>query len=103
MTGVQVVKHGANEYQLSGNLNFSTVMDCWRNRDADLLALQGQTNEIRIDLASIDDVDSAGLAWIVHLTKFCKRNKFKLTLVNTPSSIINLAKLSNLESTLPLQ
>lgn len=103
MSTVQVVKQGDNEYSLSGNLNRETVMACWKSRDSDILALGGQVNKIRLDLANIKNVDTAGLAWLVHLTKFCKVNKFGLTIVNTPSSIINLAKLSNLESTLPLQ
>lgn len=103
MSTVEVVKQGDNEYSLSGNLNRDTVMECWKSRDSDLLALRGKANEIHIDLANIKNVDTAGLAWLVHLTKFCNVNKLELTIVNAPSSIINLAKLSNLESTLPLQ
>ena len=103
MPTVKVAKQGENEYQLSGDLNRDTVMDCWKTRDADILALRNKHNAIQVDLANINNVDTAGLAWIVHLTKFCKLNNFQLSITNTPSSIINLAKLSNLESTLPLQ
>lgn len=103
MTAVSVVKQADNEYRLSGNLNRDTVMKCWKSRDSDILAMREQTDAIRVDLAEIENVDTAGLAWLVHLTKFCKTNKIGLTITNTPSSILNLAKLSNLESTLPLQ
>jgi len=98
-----VVKQTDGEYSLSGNLNRDTVMECWKSRDSDILASGGQANEVRLDLANVKNVDTAGLAWLVHLTKFCKANDVELTIANTPSSIINLAILSNLESTLSLQ
>ncbi len=103
MAQVEVIKNGDGFYSLKGDLNRDTVMKCWEGRDAELSSLRGKVQEIQVDLAEIENVDTAGLAWIVHLTKYCLANELVLKITQVPSSIINLATLSNLETNLPIQ
>lgn len=89
-------------FVLSGDLNMDTVMSCWPERDSDIKAAKSKNHAVQVDLANIQQVDTSGLAWLVHLARACHQQDVKLSLVNVPEGLINLAKLSNVESVLPL-
>ena len=82
---------------LSGELNLSNVHICWPTRLADIKqAVVG-------DLQGISQADTAGLAWLINLLRDCKSQNIQFTLSNVPETLINLAKISDVDGFLPLQ
>ncbi|GAA0860212.1 STAS domain-containing protein [Aliiglaciecola litoralis] len=101
-TQATISQSDSGAFKLSGALNMDTVMSCWPERDSVIEDAKSKNQKVTLDLAEVDQVDTAGLAWLVHLTRACHQQKVELNLANVPESLINLAKLSNLETVLPL-
>ena len=87
---------------LTGELNRSCVNDCWPTRLADIKQAAAQQPAV-LDLKGISHVDTAGLAWLINLLRDCKTQKIKFILRNIPQTLINLAKISDVDGFLPLQ
>lgn len=100
---VTVSRAEESSYHLDGDLNMDTVMTCWPSRDQDIQSAKQQKQSMSVDLQHIKQVDTSGLAWLVHLAQACHSQCVDLSLSNVPAGLINLAKLSNLDTILPLQ
>ena len=102
MTVVKVTQPAAGVFLLSGELNRNTVNSCWPTSLSDLLhSSKGQTP--LIDLAGVSDADTAGLAWLLNLLRDAKKQNITLKLKNVPETIINLAKISDVDGFLSVQ
>jgi phospholipid transport system transporter-binding protein len=55
-------------------------------------------NEWHIDLAKVERVDTAGLAWLINIAKYCAQNDVQLHFDNVPDKLLNLADLSGAKS-----
>ncbi len=55
---------------------------------------------ITIDLASVERIDTAGLAWLLNLVAVLVKNNITFRLENMPAQLLNLAALSNAKSLL---
>ncbi|KXI29216.1 STAS domain-containing protein [Paraglaciecola hydrolytica] len=89
-------------FLLSGQLHRSNVRSCWPTSLSDIKQAVSQ-QPVVLDLKSISHVDTAGLAWLINLLRDCKTQDIAFTLANVPQTLINLAKISDVEGFLPLQ
>ncbi len=88
--------------KFSGSLNRDSVPTAWPQLGADLGAIANQNQQLKLDLANIDAVDTAGLAYVLSILKECQSRKLEVSLINTPEGLINLAKLSDVDAILPI-
>ncbi len=96
MIDVQRSEHKAI---ISGVLTRATIT---RNFDKKYRKLVSD-KQVVIDLASISKVDTAGLAWLLMLVELAGKNSCDMTLINLPEDLLKLAKLSAVDSLLPIQ
>lgn len=87
-------------YALSGDMTMATVSSAWPG----LSSLWNTRNSPElIDFSGVKQIDSAGLAWLVHIVAAAKKSDKTIKFINTPSSILKLAKISDVSSLLPLE
>ncbi|MGB6977371.1 MAG: STAS domain-containing protein [Gammaproteobacteria bacterium] len=89
----------ANEYVVSGELNFATVPRL-RNIGNQLLL---QQNTIIFNFQGVSRSDSSALALLTTWTRQARRNGKKILFTHLPSQLLDIAKLSGLDSILPIQ
>ena len=58
---------------------------------------------ITIDLAKVNKIDTAGLAWILLLIELAITKSCKISLINLPDDLLKLAKLSAVDTLLPIE
>jgi phospholipid transport system transporter-binding protein len=85
-------------YSVSGHLGFTSVRDVLR---ASAPLLDGQPT-IEIDLAKVESADSAGLALLIEWYCLAQRSNRSIRFVNAPAQLRALAKISDIETVLPL-
>lgn len=86
-------------YALRGRLGFETVSALW-DRRASLLA---NGSALVLDLAELEQADSAGLACLLNLHgEFLKAGK-RLSLAHVPAQLRDIARVSGIEAILPLE
>jgi phospholipid transport system transporter-binding protein len=82
-----------------GEMTFATV--------SSLLAQSkkcfAQKGEFEINLHQVSRADSAGLVLLLAWYRLAKRKKLSLVYTNVPVQLLNMAKLCQLETLLPLQ
>lgn len=61
------------------------------------------TKNIVINLAAVNKTDTAGLAWLLFLVEQAKKNNCELSFVHVNEDLIKLAKLSSVDTLLPIQ
>jgi len=59
-------------------------------------------NMAKIDLAAVNKIDTAGLAWLLTQVELAQANTCQLSFVHIPSGLIKLAELSSVDSFLPI-
>ncbi len=69
-------------------LNCNTVPEYWKNR-------QSLFQNRELDLKNISDIDSAGIAFLIHWSKSDPQNK--LILKNVPANALKLINTFNLQ------
>ncbi len=55
---------------------------------------------VEVDLADVEEMDSAGLALLVHWKQQSARQDGHMNLVNTPQQVATMIRISNLETLL---
>ena len=58
---------------------------------------------ITFDLEKVNQIDTAGLAWILLLIELAAVKACAITLINLPDDLIKLAKLSAVDTLLPIE
>ncbi|MEW9799042.1 STAS domain-containing protein [Alteromonas sp. CYL-A6] len=87
-----------------GNLDRETLTKNWW-----LLLTPGQQKTLRgasecvFDLSDVERVDSAGLAWLINAIRDARQAGIRITLQEPPEKLIKLAKISDVDTLLPLQ
>jgi len=89
---------GENAFLVSGDLLFSTVGGLLEQAAPRLVAAQDPV----VDLASVVNCDTAGLALLIELVDVCADSGQRLSFRNLPQAMVGIARLSNVESLLPL-
>lgn len=103
MSGANVTAAANGVFSLSGELSRDTVSDFWPNCRQDLLVASNNGDAIVLDLAGIQDSDTAGLAWLLNLLRDSKTQNISFAIANLPNTISKLAKISDVDGFLPLQ
>ncbi|MGJ8680680.1 STAS domain-containing protein [Paraglaciecola sp.] len=105
MKELKLVVQKQGHFELSGDLNRETVPFCKQQTFLALKAFnQASPSEKAIlDMSGIEHSDTAGLAWLINLLKYCKQHKILLQLKNIPQTIVNLAKISDVDNFLSVQ
>lgn len=96
MIDVQQVEHKAI---ISGMLTRATIT---RNFDKKYRKIVNDKKVI-IDLANVSKVDTAGLAWLLMLVERAGKNACQITLTNLSEDLLKLAKLSAVDTLLPIE
>jgi phospholipid transport system transporter-binding protein len=96
--GSRIEARGAGEVEVDGLLEFATVTALLPV----LEALLPDSGSLRVDLGGVRHADSAGLALLVHWQRLARRRGVTLELGNAPGQLMDMARLSGLDSILPL-
>ncbi|WP_100644524.1 STAS domain-containing protein [Alteromonas facilis] len=104
MTPFSTSLNDSGSMNVTGDLTMYTIeKDWWKSASRhDLDALKKQSN-LTICLSDIARIDSAGLAWLLNLIRDAKRAGLSIKLQNPPKELLNLAKISDASSLLPLE
>ena len=80
-------------YRLDGSLIFNTVAQLRKQSDF----LHGQGSEVRIDLHSVDGIDSAGIALLLEWIERAKQLQKDIVWYNMPERMTRLIRINGLE------
>ncbi len=83
-----------DEYHLNGPLDRETVVHLWRV----LSQWKPKVSQVKLNLAQVNRVDSAGLVLLLHLIEHAKNQNCHIMLAFVPNQLITLIQLSNVES-----
>ena len=101
MSELRINQSNPNQVAFEGEMTRETVMSAWPEQATSIASLKG--TKLAVDLAKVEQLDTAGLAYLLSIVKDCQQQDVTLTLQNTPSSLVNLAKLSDVDSILPFE
>lgn len=85
--------------RIVGELSLITVPSLTRKRQRQLL----KNSSVRVDLASIEKIDTAGLSWLFLLVEEANKSNCELEFINASAKLMKLAELSYVESLLPIK
>lgn len=88
----QVIIESANNWHLSGELNFTTA----KKLLTELASNITESKELTIDLSKVTDTDSAGLALLIELLRLNPA----ITFCNIPARILALSVVGGVENLL---
>ncbi|MBA6342870.1 STAS domain-containing protein [Colwellia sp. MB02u-10] len=83
----------------SGALTRATITPAFDKKYRKLI----NNERIIIDLAKVSQVDTAGLAWILLLIELAASKACHISLINLPEDLLKLAKLSAVDTLLPIE
>ncbi len=84
---------------LSGHLTQQTITSTLEKQAKQFI--DGQT--LVVDLAAVDKVDTAGLAWLLTLVELANGRQCQIHFKNLSQELRNLSKLTAVDSFLPVQ
>jgi phospholipid transport system transporter-binding protein len=84
--------------RLSGELNFSTVSGL----EEQSKKLFKENNSIILDLKEVKRADSAGVALLVEWVRQAESHHCKVNFTNIPEQMLSIARVSALDTILPL-
>jgi phospholipid transport system transporter-binding protein len=81
---------------VKGDLDQLTLTkDYWISIDTNAKKQLTDAARLMVCLNDVDRADSAGLAWLINLKRDLKQHNVDVTIHNSPTKLIELAKLSN--------
>jgi len=83
---------------LAGELTRKTVTKSFEKKSRQLLSNHINT----LSLAAVSKVDTAGLAWLLMMLEQANRQAIALQFIDIPQELTKLAKLSAVDSFLPI-
>lgn len=99
MSAVQfTTEEGEGRLALLGELTFATVPGLSK----DLESTFKQWPQLRVDLAGLEWMDSAGLALLIEWTCLARALGHSLEFVNVPRQLLTIASVSGVDQMLPL-
>ena len=84
----------ADEIHLNGALDRETVPNIWNK----LTEWKPKATQVKVDLAHVNRIDSAGVVLLLHLIEHAKNQNCHIMLAFVPDQLITLIQLSNVES-----
>lgn len=102
MSLIQVNESG--NVSVHGCLDQATLAkDFWQVINAKERALLSDNQRCSIDLSDVERVDSAGLAWLINAIRDGKQQGIDVSLLDLPEKLRKLAKISGVDSFLPVE
>lgn len=92
MTGAAIESLGGGRYRLDGVLDFSTVPVVWPSLEA---LLRGGT--VTLSLQGVAHGNSAALALLLEALAHARSSKTRLTFVDIPEHLLDLARMSDVD------
>ncbi len=90
--------------RVHGHLDRETLSKNWwstlSTSEKSMLERQGKCT---FDLAEVERVDSAGLAWLINAIRDGRQNNVEVKLTDAPEKLIKLAKISDVDTLLPVE
>ncbi|AAW84894.1 lipid asymmetry maintenance protein MlaB [Aliivibrio fischeri] len=83
-----------DEISFKGALDRETVPNIWNK----LTKWQPNLSQVKVDLAHVNRIDSAGLVLLLHLIEHAKNQNCHIMFTFVPDQLITLIQLSNVES-----
>lgn len=96
MSGFVLIDQGDGRFAITGDLTFATI----GRQAAKSLAFLRVTQQVTVDLAQVNNADSAGLALMIEWLKFARSHQTQLLFLHIPKTLLNLASLGGLDATL---
>tara|TARA_B100002003_G_scaffold220424_1_gene222769 strand:+ start:398 stop:706 length:309 start_codon:yes stop_codon:yes gene_type:complete len=89
---------------IHGHLDRDTLAKNWwdmlSSAEKSALAKQGRCI---LDLGDVERIDSAGLAWLINAVRDGKGNHVDVVLAQVPEKLLKLAKISDVDTLLPVE
>ena len=89
----------AEQLLLTGELTRKTVNSTFEKKAAVLIS----KDITLLDLSAVTRVDTAGLAWLLLVLEHSRKQRQNIHFINIPQELIKLAKLSAVDTFLPLK
>jgi phospholipid transport system transporter-binding protein len=86
------IDYQQDSLQVSGELNFVTVVALWRESIAKLSAY----TTLVFDMAKVTDCNSAGLALMLEWLKYARQANKKITFNNIPANLASIIKVAGI-------
>ncbi len=96
----QLEKIAPGHYQLKGDLSFASVPQLWEQNRS--ILFEDDSSEMDINLSTLERSDSSGLAMLVEWYREAEQNNKKITFLNIPQQMYDIARVSGLDEILPL-
>lgn len=96
MNKLSIVESPKGHFTLEGDLNRNTIPN------APSLNISA-TSELLLDMTQVKHTDTAGLAWLMNLLKQARSQGLKCELKGLPKTLVNLAKISDVDGFLSVQ
>ena len=96
MSNAQITPGKNGEFLVSGIMDFETIPDLWKQSQSMFLT----DGAITVDFRQVEHSNSAGLALIIEWIRFAQFKKRRFNLVNLPSQLQEIAKISGIEDIL---
>jgi len=89
---------------IHGNLDRDTLAKNWW----DMLSATEKSSLVKegrcvLDLGDVERIDSAGLAWLINAVRDGKASNVNVVLANAPEKLLKLAKISDVDTLLPVE
>ncbi|QJR80238.1 STAS domain-containing protein [Alteromonas pelagimontana] len=89
---------------IHGHLDRDTLAKNWWNMlSSDEKSALQQLKRCVLDLSSVERIDSAGLAWLINAVRDGKKQGVQVILNDVPEKLMKLAKISDVDTLLPLE
>lgn len=94
MSEATLAPDGDGRWVLGGTLDFATVPDIWPQLERELKTVRA----LEISLARVERSNSAALAMLVEARDLARERGVRLSLVDLPAGLLELAQISSAES-----
>ncbi|HLA75507.1 MAG TPA: STAS domain-containing protein [Gammaproteobacteria bacterium] len=99
MSEVRIETLGAGQHLLSGTLTFATVPQLYTQGAA---LFSNAATTVTLDLQGVKRTDSAGLALLMEWLRSARAQNKTIQFKNIPAQMMSIARLSGLDTILPL-
>lgn len=96
----QLEKTAPGHYQLTGDLSFDSVPELWEQNKA--ILFEDDSSTLDINLSRLERSDSSGLAILLEWYREAEQSNKKITFINIPQQMYDIARVSGLDEILPL-
>ncbi|GGW80998.1 STAS domain-containing protein [Alteromonas halophila] len=86
-----------------GNLDRDTLTgNWWQQLSPAQQSMLNDQGRCTFDLSDVERVDSAGLAWLINAVRDARQRSLEIRISEPPAKLLKLAKISDVDTLLPL-